>query len=82
VGVYAEEAYAFPIGQSFVKGVTFRMGTCPARNYIRQLMPLLVSGRLDPTRLITHHLPLAAAPEGYKIFDRKEENAVKVLLNP
>ncbi len=82
VGVYAEEAYAFPIGQSFVKGVTFRMGTCPARNYIRQLMPLLASGRLDPTRLITHHLPLAAASEGYKIFDRKEENAVKVLLKP
>jgi threonine dehydrogenase-like Zn-dependent dehydrogenase len=82
VGVYAEEAYAFPIGQAFVKGVTFRIGTCPARNYIRQLMPLLVSGRLDPARLITHRLPLDSAPEGYQIFDRKEESAIKVLLKP
>ncbi len=82
VGVYAEEAYPFPIGQAFVKGVTFRIGTCPARNYIPQLMPLLVTKRLDPTRLITHRLPLAQAPEGYQIFDRKEENALKILLKP
>jgi threonine dehydrogenase-like Zn-dependent dehydrogenase len=82
VGVYAEEAYPFPIGQAFVRGVTFRIGTCPARAYIPQLMPLLATGRLDPTRLITHRLPLAEAPAGYQIFDRKEENALKVLLKP
>ncbi len=82
VGVYAEEAYPFPIGQAFVKGVTFRIGTCPARAYIPQLMPLLTTKRLDPTRLITHRLPLAQAPDGYTIFDRKEENALKILLKP
>ncbi len=82
VGVYVEEAYAFPIGQAFVKGVTLRIGTCPARNYIPQLMPLLASGRLDPARLITHRLPLDQAAAGYRIFDRKEENALKVLLLP
>ncbi len=82
VGVYVEEAYPFPIGPAFVKGVTFRIGTCPARNYIPQLMPLLATKRLDPTRLITHRLPLAQAPAGYTIFDRKEENALKVLLKP
>ncbi len=82
VGVYVEEAYAFPIGQAFVKGVTLRIGTCPARAYIPQLIPLLATGRLDPARLITHRLPLAQAPAGYQIFDRKEENAIKVLLRP
>jgi threonine dehydrogenase-like Zn-dependent dehydrogenase len=82
VGVYVEEAFPFPIGQAFVKGVTLRIGTCPAREYIPRLLALLAAGRLDPTRLITHRLPLAQAPEGYRIFDRKEENAVKVLLKP
>jgi threonine dehydrogenase-like Zn-dependent dehydrogenase len=82
VGVYAEESFSFPIGQAFVKGVTLRIGTCPARNYIRQLMPLLVTGRLDPTRLITHRMPLAEAPRGYAIFDRKDESALKILLRP
>ena len=53
-----------------------------ARAYIPQLIPLLVTGHLDPTRLITHRLPLAEAPAGYKSFDRKEENALKVLLKP
>lgn len=82
VGVYVEEAYAFPLGQAFVKGVTLRIGTCPARVYIPQLIPLVAAGRLDPTRLITHRLPLAQAPEAYRIFDRKEESVLKVLLKP
>ena len=82
VGVYAEEAYPFPIGQAFVKGVTFRIGTCPARAYIPHLMSLLAAGRLDPARLITHRLGLADAPKGYLIFDRKEENVLKVVLAP
>ena len=82
VGVYVEEVFPFPIGQAFVKGVTLRIGTCPARQYIRRLMSLLATGRLDLSRLITHRLPLTQAPAGYRIFDRKEENAVKMLLLP
>ncbi|MEK6530623.1 MAG: hypothetical protein AABZ48_06985 [candidate division NC10 bacterium] len=39
-------------------------------------------GKLQPTRIITHTLPLADAPRGYKIFDQKEDRAIKVLLKP
>ena len=45
-------------------------------------MPLVKVGKLQPTRIITHTLPLADAPRGYKIFDQKEDRAIKVLLKP
>ncbi len=30
----------------------------------------------------THRLPLADAPHGYEIFQKKEQDAIKVLLEP
>ena len=58
------------------------MGICNARNYIAPLMPLVQRGKLQPARIVTHTLPLADAPRGYAIFDRKEDRAIKVLLTP
>ena len=31
---------------------------------------------------ITHTMPLADAPRGYAIFDKKEDRAIKVMLKP
>lgn len=45
-------------------------------------MPLVKAGKLQPTRIITHTLPLADGRHGYQIFDRKEDRAIKVLLKP
>jgi len=47
-----------------------------------RLVPLVRARRLDPRRIVTHTLPLSDAPDGYRIFDRKEDRAVKVLLKP
>ncbi|MBI2564080.1 MAG: glutathione-dependent formaldehyde dehydrogenase, partial [candidate division NC10 bacterium] len=46
------------------------------------LMPLIQQGRVDPTVIITHTLPLDDAVRGYRVFDQKEERAVKVILKP
>ena len=32
--------------------------------------------------LATHFPPLEQAPHGYEIFQRKEDNAIKVVLRP
>jgi threonine dehydrogenase-like Zn-dependent dehydrogenase len=45
-------------------------------------MPLVESGKLDPTLVITHDLPLADTPRGYELMDSKAENAIKVILTP
>lgn len=82
VGVYVEPTFPFPVGPAFSKGLTLRIGTTPSRNFTPQLMALMASGRLDPSPMITHRMPLEQAKHGYEIFDRKEEDAVKVLLVP
>ena len=68
----------FPAREAFFEDLTLRMGICNARNFIVPLVPLIQAGRLDPTRIITHTIPLTDTPKGYAIFDR----AIKVMLKP
>jgi threonine dehydrogenase-like Zn-dependent dehydrogenase len=82
VGVYLEPTMGFPAREAFFKDLTLKMGICNARNYIAPLLPLVRLGKLKPTRIITHTLPLGEAPRGYAIFDRKEDRAIKVMLKP
>lgn len=82
VGVYFEPEFPFPIGEAFFGDLTFKIGICNARNYITQLLPLVRSGKLAPTRIVSHVMGLSEGPRGYQIFDRKEERAIKVLLKP
>lgn len=44
--------------------------------------PSLQDGKLDPTFVITHHLPLSEAAHAYKLFNDKAEGCVKVVLKP
>jgi threonine dehydrogenase-like Zn-dependent dehydrogenase len=39
-------------------------------------------GELAPEMVITHQLPLEQAPQGYKVFNQKLDNCVKVILRP
>ena len=39
-------------------------------------------GELDPTRIITHTLPLEDAPRGFDIFKHKKDDCEKVVLKP
>jgi threonine dehydrogenase-like Zn-dependent dehydrogenase len=82
VGVYVEPSIGFPAREAFFKDLTLKMGICNARNYIVPLMGLVRAGRFQPTRIITHTMPLADGPKGYSIFDRKEDRAIKVMLKP
>lgn len=71
-----------PMLDFYLKDLTFRGGVCPAKNYILKLLPLIESGKIDPTAVITHDLPLADTPRGYELMDSKAENAIKVVITP
>jgi threonine dehydrogenase-like Zn-dependent dehydrogenase len=52
--------------------------------WIEEVMPL-VTGDGDPLGvedLATHKLPLDEAPRAYEIFQKKQDGAIKVLLQP
>ena len=47
-------------------------------------MPLLTdpADPLGVEDLATHKMPLDEAPHGYEIFQKKQDGAIKVLLQP
>jgi threonine dehydrogenase-like Zn-dependent dehydrogenase len=81
-GVYAGFIHAFLFGDAFDKGLTFRMGQTHVQRYLPELLGHIEAGRLAPEAIITHRMSLEQAAEGYKIFDKKEEDCRKVILTP
>jgi threonine dehydrogenase-like Zn-dependent dehydrogenase len=49
---------------------------------MRPLLERIERGEIDPTRVITHTLPLGDAPHGYDILKIKEDGWEKVVLKP
>ena len=83
-GVYGGEVDPMPMMEMFDRGITMRMGQCHVKRWIDEIMPLVLddSDPLGTQDLATHVLPLADAPHGYDIFQKKQDGCVKVLLTP
>jgi threonine dehydrogenase-like Zn-dependent dehydrogenase len=83
VGVYSGAADPLPMLELFDKGLQLRMGQAHVRRWVDLILPLLVDhDPLGTEDLATHRLPLEQAPDGYEIFQKKQDGAIKVLLNP
>jgi threonine dehydrogenase-like Zn-dependent dehydrogenase len=82
-GVYGGAVDPLPMMELFDKGIQIRMGQTHVKRWVDEIMPLLLDGDpLGTEDLATHRLPLDEAPRGYKLFQRKEDGAVKVVLRP
>ncbi len=82
-GVYGGMADPMPMMQLFDKGVQLRMGQAHVKRWIDEILPLLEDG--DPLGVddfASHRVPLEQAPEAYEKFQKKEDGAFKVLLQP
>lgn len=82
VGVYGSPYDNFPMHRIFDKGITIKQGQAPVLNYIDHLIDLVKEEKVILDDIITHTLPLEEAAHGYKIFQEKEEDCVKVVLKP
>ena len=82
MGVYGGFVDKMPFGAAFNKGLTFRMGQMHGQKYMHLLLELVLNGKLDPSFVVTHTLPLEQAPHGYEIFQQKKDNCIKVVLKP
>ena len=83
-GVYGGEADPMPMMEIFDRQVQIRMGQANVKRWIPDLLPL-VDDPADPLGvldLVTHRLPLDAAPEAYEMFQKKTDGCVKVVLAP
>ena len=82
VGMYTEPEFPFPMFQSFLRDITFKIGMCPVKRYMGQMLKLVQDGKADPSQIITHTFPLDEAPHAYDIFTNRKDNCIKVVLKP
>ena len=69
-----------PIRTMFGSNVGVRGGVAPVRNYVEELLPEVLDGRIRPGLVFDLELPLSKAAEAYAAMD--ERRAIKVLLRP
>lgn len=81
-GVYAGYIDKMPMGSAFGKGLTFKMGQTHVHRYMKPLLQKIQAGRIDPSFVISHRLPLQDAPLGYRTFRAKEDECIKVVMKP
>jgi threonine dehydrogenase-like Zn-dependent dehydrogenase len=81
-GVYSGFVDKVPIGAVFAKGVTIKQGQTHMHRYLRPLLKLIEDGKIDPSFVITHRVPLGHAPQAYAMFCDKKDGCIKVVLDP
>ena len=82
VGVYGTPFDNFPLGQMFDKGITVKQGQAPVLNHIDHLLDLVKNEKVVLDDIISHRMPLSQVAHAYDIFKNKEEDCVKVVLDP
>jgi len=79
-GVYGGFIDKFPMGAVVNRSLTIRSGQTHVQRYMRPLLERVQNGDIDPSFVITHRMRLEDAPRGYRIFNNKEDDCLKVVL--
>lgn len=66
--------------QTFYDNVTVSGGPAPVRAYIRELLPDVLDGRIEPGRVFDRVISLEDVPSGYRAMNERE--AIKVMVRP
>src|SRR6185437_8333391 len=77
-GVYAGYVDNIPLGAAMNKSLTFKTGQTHMMRYMQPLLERIGKGEIDPSFVISHRVPIARAPEMYRIFCDKQEQCTKV----
>jgi threonine dehydrogenase-like Zn-dependent dehydrogenase len=80
VGAHFEPDYPLDNALMFERELTVRFSIGDPTADGALLLEQLAAGRLDPTPVVTHRMPLSDAAVAYRLFDSRE--ATKVVLRP
>ena len=80
--VYGGFVDKWPLGAFMEKGLTLKTGQTHVQRYLPALLTAVLEDKIDTQFLISHRLPLDQAPEGYKLFHDKQNEATKIVLKP
>jgi len=82
VGVHTDPAFAFTPAEAYDKNLTYRVGRCPARALMPQLVSLARRRAADLAAVFTHRVPLESGADAYRLFASRAGGCVKVALVP
>ena len=80
--MYSGFIHGFLFGDIFEKGIGVRAGQTHVQKHMPELLRFIDEGKLHPEVIISHRLQLEQAAEGYRMFDKKEDNCRKIVLRP
>ena len=69
-----------PSQPAFFGNVTVGGGPAPVRAYIKDLLPDVIEGRIEPGRVLDRDVGLDGVPDGYRAMADRE--AIKVVVRP
>lgn len=81
VGVCTAGSLSFSPTEAYHKNITYRVGRCPARYMMGQLIPIVQKKKYDFTSIISHRMQLQDGVKGYNLFANKKDNCLKVVLS-
>jgi threonine dehydrogenase-like Zn-dependent dehydrogenase len=81
-GVYGGLLDKMPFGAAFNKALTLKMGQTHVQKYLKPLLEKVQKGEIDPSFVITHKLKLSDASRGYEVFRSKEDQCIKIVMQP
>jgi threonine dehydrogenase-like Zn-dependent dehydrogenase len=82
IGVYGTTFNAMPIGNAVNKGLTLRMNQTSVKRHLPRLIEHIQQGRVKPSEVITHRVPLSEVSDAYHMFSSKLDNCIKTVLVP
>jgi 2-desacetyl-2-hydroxyethyl bacteriochlorophyllide A dehydrogenase len=63
-----------------MRNLGLRAGLVNPQNHVERLFSLIESGRIDPTEIVTHRMPLSEGLAGYEMFAERRPGVLKVIL--
>ena len=81
-GVYGGFADKIPLGALMNKALTIKTGQTHVHRYMPQLLDYVRQGKIDPSFVVTHRMPLSQAAQAYDLFRAKADGCIKVVLDP
>jgi len=81
-GVYGGFVDKIPFGSVMNRSITVKTGQTHVHRYMPALLKKVENGEIDPSFIVSHHLSLDDAPEGYEMFNKRKDECIKVVLKP
>jgi threonine dehydrogenase-like Zn-dependent dehydrogenase len=81
-GVYGGLSDTLPVGALMNKALTIKTGQTHVHRFVPELLDFVRQGKIDPSFVVTHRIPLTEAPRGYSLFREKLDGCIKVVLDP